>query len=140
MQVWQRQHPHRYGVGRLLMSAVALLFLLGCGGTTGNGNSTPTPGSTATARPGATPTSPLATSTPPVGTTVTPTPRPTQQKTPTPQPTPSPCETPAGVQPVSAAEIDIGNSNRPRIALTFDAGGPSEPTARILDILAQHHV
>jgi peptidoglycan/xylan/chitin deacetylase (PgdA/CDA1 family) len=44
------------------------------------------------------------------------------------------------VQPVPAAEIDIGTSGRPRIALTFDAGGPSEPTARILDILAQHHV
>lgn len=44
------------------------------------------------------------------------------------------------MQPVSAAEIDIGNTGGPRIALTFDAGGPSEPTARILDILAQHHV
>jgi peptidoglycan/xylan/chitin deacetylase (PgdA/CDA1 family) len=53
---------------------------------------------------------------------------------------PSPCDTPAGVQPVSAVEIDIGNTGRQRIALTFDAGGHSEPTARILDILAQHHV
>jgi delta-lactam-biosynthetic de-N-acetylase len=44
------------------------------------------------------------------------------------------------VQPVSPAEIDIGNTGRARIALTFDAGGPSEPTARILDILARHHV
>ncbi|HYB35204.1 MAG TPA: polysaccharide deacetylase family protein [Mycobacterium sp.] len=44
------------------------------------------------------------------------------------------------MQPVSAAEIDIGNTSRPVIALTFDAGGPSEPTARILDILGKHHV
>lgn len=80
------------------------------------------------------------TPTPSAGTTVTPTPVPTRGTTPTPRPTPSPCDTPAGVQPVSAAEIDIGNTGRPRIALTFDAGGPSEPTARILDILAQHHV
>jgi delta-lactam-biosynthetic de-N-acetylase len=41
---------------------------------------------------------------------------------------------------VSATEIDIGNTGRPRIALTFDAGGPSDPTSRILDILAKHQV
>ena len=41
---------------------------------------------------------------------------------------------------MSAAEIDIGNTSRPRIALTFDAGGPSTPTSNILDILAKHHV
>jgi peptidoglycan/xylan/chitin deacetylase (PgdA/CDA1 family) len=52
----------------------------------------------------------------------------------------NPCATPPGVQPVSPVEIDIGNTNRPRIALTFDAGGPSTPTAQILDILARHHV
>src|SRR6516165_12459742 len=52
--------------------------------------------------------------------------------------TSSSCDTPAEVQPVSAAEIDIGDTSRPLIALTFDAGGPSAPTARILDILAKH--
>ncbi len=41
---------------------------------------------------------------------------------------------------MSSAEIDIGNTNRKRIALTFDAGGPSTPTSSILDILAKHHV
>jgi peptidoglycan/xylan/chitin deacetylase (PgdA/CDA1 family) len=41
---------------------------------------------------------------------------------------------------VSPVEIDIGNTSRPRIALTFDAGGPSAPVSRILDILAKHHV
>ncbi len=41
---------------------------------------------------------------------------------------------------MSSAEIDIGNTSRPRIALTFDAGGPSTPTSTILDILAKHHV
>jgi peptidoglycan/xylan/chitin deacetylase (PgdA/CDA1 family) len=50
----------------------------------------------------------------------------------------SSCETPPDVQPVSAAEIDIGDTSRPLIALTFDAGGPPAPTARILDILAKH--
>jgi peptidoglycan/xylan/chitin deacetylase (PgdA/CDA1 family) len=54
--------------------------------------------------------------------------------------TSSSCDTPAQVQPVSAAKIDIGNTSRPLIALTFDAGGPSAPTARILDILAKHQV
>ena len=44
------------------------------------------------------------------------------------------------MQPVSAAEIALGTTSKQRIALTFDAGGPSEPTARILDILAKHHV
>ena len=52
--------------------------------------------------------------------------------------TSSSCDTPPDVQPVSAAEIDIGDTSRPLIALTFDAGGPSAPTARILDTLAKH--
>lgn len=39
-----------------------------------------------------------------------------------------------------AAPIDIGNTSQPRLALTLDAGGPSAPTSRILDILAKHHV
>ncbi len=52
--------------------------------------------------------------------------------------TSSSCDTPPDVQPVSAAEIDIGDTSRPFIALTFDAGGPSAPTARILDVLAKH--
>ena len=69
-----------------------------------------------------------------------PTPLPTQGMTPTPQPTLSACSTPQGVQPVSSAEIALGNTSNRRIALTFDAGGPSEPTARILDILAKRHV
>jgi peptidoglycan/xylan/chitin deacetylase (PgdA/CDA1 family) len=50
------------------------------------------------------------------------------------------CDTPPDVQPESAAEIDIGNTSRPLVALTFDAGGPSAPTARILDVLAKHQV
>ena len=43
---------------------------------------------------------------------------------------------------MSPVEIDIGNTSSllKRIALTFDAGGPSTPTASILDILARHHV
>jgi peptidoglycan/xylan/chitin deacetylase (PgdA/CDA1 family) len=54
--------------------------------------------------------------------------------------TPDPCATPPNVQPVSPVEIGIGNTDRQRIALTFDAGGPSTPTSRILDILAKHQV
>lgn len=140
MRVWQRQQQrcHRHCVGRLLVAMLALLLLVGCGGTSGTGSSTPTPGPTATSSPRATQTGTTATPTPSARTTVTPTPQPTRGTTPTPQPVP--CDTPTGVQPVSAAEIDIGTTSRPRIALTFDAGGPSEPAARILDILAQHHV
>src|ERR1700757_2081710 len=52
--------------------------------------------------------------------------------------TSSSCDTPPDVQTVSAAEIDIGDTSKPVIALTFDAGGPSAPTARILDTLAKH--
>jgi peptidoglycan/xylan/chitin deacetylase (PgdA/CDA1 family) len=142
MQVWQRQQQQHYRlfVGRLLVGILTLLLVVGCGGTSGIGGSTPTPSPTAPSSPRATQTGTTPTPTPPAGTTVTPTPLPTQGTTPTPRPTPSPCDTPVGVQPVSAVEIDSGNTGRPRIALTFDAGGPSEPTARILDILAQHHV
>lgn len=52
----------------------------------------------------------------------------------------SSCDTPPDVQPAPAPEIDIGNTSRPLIALTFDAGGPSAPTTRILNILAKHQV
>lgn len=54
--------------------------------------------------------------------------------------TTSSCDTPLDVPPVAAAEIDIGNASRPLIALTFDAGGPAVPTARILDILAKRQI
>ncbi len=54
--------------------------------------------------------------------------------------TSSSCDTPPDVQPVSAAEIDIGDTTRPLIALTFDAGGPSAPAAQILNVLAKHQV
>jgi peptidoglycan/xylan/chitin deacetylase (PgdA/CDA1 family) len=137
MQVWQRQKQrhHTHFVGQGIFSILALLLLVACGGTSSICGSTPIP-SHPTATSG-TRTSP--TTAPSPGTTVMPTPLPTQGTT-TPQPAPSSCDTPPGVQPVSAAEIALGTTSRPRIALTFDAGGPSEPTARILDILAKHHV
>ena len=142
MQVWQRQKQQRNRprAGWLLMSMAALLLLLGCGGASGNGVKTPTPGLTATSSPRATPTGATATTTPPAWATVIPTRVPTQGTTPTPRPTPLPCNTPTDVQPVSATEIDLGDTSRPAVALTFDAGGPTAPAARILDILAQHHV
>lgn len=52
----------------------------------------------------------------------------------------SACDTPPDVQPAIAAEIDTGNTTGALIALTFDAGGPSAPTAHILDTLAKHQV
>lgn len=141
MRVGRQQK--KYIVKRFIISMLALMLLVGCGPTSGTNGTTPTPRPTTTASPWSTPTlSPSVTAipTPTSGVTVTPKPLPTQGTTPTPQPTTSPCDTPPGVQPVSPAEIDIGNTSNPRIALTFDAGGPSEPTARILDILAKHHV
>lgn len=144
MQIWHGQHKRlrRHYLGRILTSILALLLVVGCGGAAGTDGNTPTPGPTSTSSPRATQTGMVATSSPspPARITVTPTPIPTRETTPTAQPPTSPCGTPVGVQPVSSEEIDIGNTGRPRIALTFDAGGPSEPTARILDILAQHHV
>ena len=150
MQAWQRQKQWYYNhfVCQGIFSILALLLLVSCGGTSRTSGGTPTPSHpTATTGPSATQTSTpgaTAVSTPTPGITVAPSPSPTQMMTPTPQPTPkptsSPCDTPPNVQPVSAAEIALGNTNERRIAMTFDAGGPSEPTARILDILAKRHV
>ena len=141
----ENNQPHNTQfVVRGILSILALLFLVACGGASSTIGGTPTPPHpTATSSPRATQTpAPGATSisTPSPGTTVMPTPLPTQGTTPTPQPTPSSCATPSGVQTVSATEIAIGNTSKPRIALTFDAGGPSEPTAHILNILAKYHV
>src|SRR5215470_1771061 len=142
MQVWlQHRRNHRSQAGQLIIGVLALVLLLGCGGTSSVPGGTPTPRATITSTPGITPTVGRSPTPSPVVTiTSTPTPVPTRGSTPTPQPTPSPCDTPPGIQPVSPAEIDSGNTGRPRIALTFDAGGPSDPTSRILDILAQHRV
>jgi peptidoglycan-N-acetylglucosamine deacetylase len=146
MQVWQRQKKRHltHFVGRGIVCILALLLLVGCGATSNTNGSTPTPiRPTATSSPLATQTparSATSVSTPSPGITVMPTPLQTQGATPTPQPTLSSCSTPPGVQSVSATEIALGTTSRPRIALTFDAGGPSEPTARILDILAKHHI
>lgn len=123
---------------RIIAPALLVLVLLtSCGGQPLDQNGTPTLSPRPTATTGLTPTTtPGPTATP----TATPTPMPTSIPTPTPTPQPSACDTPPGVQPVSSAEIDIGDSSRPRIALTFDAGGPSTPTSSILDILAKHQV
>ena len=146
MQVWQRQNQqhHTHFVVRGILSTLALLLLVSCGSSPSiSGGTPPASHPTATSGPRATQTPALGAteiSTPSPGTTVMPTPLPTQGTKPTPLPTLSSCGTPPNVQHVSAAEIAIGNTSGQRIALTFDAGGPSEPTARILDILAKHHV
>ncbi len=123
---------------RIIAPALLVLVLLtSCGGQPLNQNGTPTPSPRPSATTGLTPTTtPGPTATPTATPTAIPTPTPTQP----PHPTPSACDTPQGVEPVSSAEIDIGDTSRPRIALTFDAGGPSTPTSSILDILAKHHV
>lgn len=132
------KYHSRRQVGRFIVSLLAFVLLFGCGGTSSVPAGTPTPRATLpptppapgiTASPGQSPT-------PSQVALVTPTPT----LKPSPRPTPSLCDTPPGVQPVSPSEIDIGDTSRPRIALTFDAGGPSEPTARILDILATYHL
>jgi peptidoglycan/xylan/chitin deacetylase (PgdA/CDA1 family) len=138
MSTWQqhKQQDHKHFAGWLLISILLLFLLVGCGGPASSNGSTATPRATATSRPRPTPT-------PSQSALVTPTPSkviPSSRPTPTSQPPPSPCDTPPGVQPVSSAEIAIGNTGRARIALTFDAGGPAAPASRILDILAQHHV
>lgn len=142
-------HQRRLDFGsRGLISAIALLALIvlvSCGGAATTAISptaavlaTPCPVATATplSLPPETPTaipSPTPTASPGSRPTSTPT------RTPTTSPT-SPCVPPARVQPVSPVEIDQGTTSRPQIALTFDAGGPTTPTAQILDILAKHHL
>jgi len=138
---WQKGQKYYKNNAKIRFIAslfLALILLASCGGPSANQGGTPTPRPTATVYPSPTPTPtsiPTATPTPTSG----PKPTPTPTQAPRPTPTPGPCDTPPGVQRVSPVEIDIG-STKGRIALTFDAGGPSAPTAQILDILARHHV
>lgn len=126
--MFTRRPRRRYCYSILLLSFLILVLVTGCGNTASPG-ATPTPRVTATATTLPKPT--------PTATQVVPTPTLPPGKTPTPQPK-GPCDT--GAQPVSATEIDIGDTSQPRIALTFDAGGPAAPTSQILDILAKHGV
>ena len=138
----QKYHRNNIAMHFIAPALLVLVLLTSCGGQPSNQGGTPTPRPTATTdlTPTPSPTS-IPTATPTPTPTSIPTPTPTQPPRPTPiRAPPSACDTPPGVQPVSPVEIDIGNTSRPRIALTFDAGGPSAPTGRILDILAKHHV
>lgn len=135
---WQKGrefYRNNAGMRFIALILLILIFVTSCGGQSSHQSGTPTP--TLTPRPTAT-----AGLTPTTTPTSIPTPKPTIPPRPTPAPTspPSACDSPPGVQPVSALEIDNGNTSRSRIALTFDAGGPATPTGRILDILAKHHV
>lgn len=141
-QQWLKRKKGRWQSKGLIFGGLFILVVLvSCGSGPGIGGK-----STPTAQPGL---SPGPTSTPYVAPTEAsnPTPAPTSGPTvtptpdrPTPSPTSSPCQTPAGVTPVSALEIDAGNTGKAQIALTFDAGGPAAPTSRILDILASHQL
>ncbi len=137
----QRQGSKRTLHRVIQMTICLLVFMLvvACGNQTSNRGSTPTPsakpGTTATAvQRGTTTPSPHPTSNPTPGPTDTPIP------TATPVPVPDPCDTPPGVEVVSSEEIDIGNTSKPQVALTFDAGGEVPPASTILSILNKRGV
>lgn len=110
--------------GRIIFSLAMLILLAGCGSSSAPSTDvTPTPRPSPTSCPGPTPTQGIT---------------PTPCLSPTP-PKPSPCDTPPGVVPPSSVEVDQGDTSQSVVALTFDAGGPADPTARILTILAKHH-
>jgi peptidoglycan-N-acetylmuramic acid deacetylase len=130
-----------------LPSLLALVLIGACGGPSTSISPTatipPTPCPVASYTPSPLPATetPSPTATKITSPTLTPTRQPTSTPTRIPTPTPtSACVPPVGVQPVSSAEVDRGNTSRPELALTFDAGGPSTPTAQILDILAKYHL
>lgn len=139
----KRKKGHWQRKGLIFVALFILMALVGCGSGPGIGGT-----STPTAQPGQSPV-PTSTSslTPPAVSSPTPAPTsgpgetPTPARpTPTPRPAPSACQTPVGVTPVAAQEIEAGNTSKAQIALTFDAGGPAAPTSRILDILASHQL
>lgn len=72
------------------------------------------------------------------------TPKPKPQPTSTPKPKPAATSTPAPVSQlpyaVKPAVIAAGNKSQPKVALTFDAGGDSVPTKKILDTLRKHNL
>ncbi len=127
-----------YRVGLMVANILLLLLLVGCGGSPiSHGTPTPSPRPSPTAC--RTP-SPIPTSIPSPTLTTTPT-----QEEPTPTPTPCPplpsaCTPAPSVQPVSAAPINHGDTNKHQVALTIDSFGTEELTLRFLDILSKHHV
>jgi peptidoglycan/xylan/chitin deacetylase (PgdA/CDA1 family) len=115
-------------VSRAALS-LALLWLVGCGG------SSPTKPQNPPIPTASTP-SPLPTSFPSPTPTVPPV-----QFSPTPSPIPSsPCDPPPGVQPVSPVQINLGNTTKHEVALTIDPYGTEELSMRFLEILARHQV
>ena len=146
----QKRDRTGYGMLQAIVSLCLFLLLVSCGSTASrNGTSTPSPNPTPSATQCLTPTpnptqAPMQEPTQPPAPTQEPTQPSPPTQVPTPKPTtppaPSPCTTGSGVQPVSSVEVDYGNRNRPRIAFTFDAGGPVEPAPLILDSLASHNL
>ncbi|MBI2910216.1 MAG: polysaccharide deacetylase family protein [Chloroflexi bacterium] len=125
----------------LSLLSIVCLFLSACA-IAAQATPTPTPApSTATAT--ATRVPPTATTAPTATKAPTATPRP-PTATPTLAPTLVPTKPPAAAKPPVAvggaaiAEIARGNTARPQVALTFDAGASSRPTPKILDTLRAH--
>lgn len=134
----KRKKGHWRSKGLVVVGLFLLVILVGCGSGPDIGRT-----STSTVQPGQ---SPVATSNPSItpsttsGPTSGPTAAPTSVRpTAPPNPVPSACQS-VGVRPVSSQEIDAGNTSKAQIAFTFDAGGPADPTSRILDILASHQL
>ena len=132
------------------LACVVVLLAAGCtASTTPNATPVPTPGATSSSTAGPAPASPTSPSPPATAPPVPPAtpppssapPAPPVQPSPTPTPTVPAPPAPAGV-PAAWRGIDVTRvaTDRPVVALTFDAGASNAGVSSILDTLARYGV
>ena len=140
----QRMKNRKRVLGLVVLAAMVVLALAGCGGAGEQAQAvsqanTPAPVDTPTSAPTNTPTV-APTDTPTTVPTDTPTPEPTATPTPAPTDTPVPSDRPAASEEIVYTGTQYAADGSPQVNLSFDVQGDPEQLRKILDILDEYGV